>query len=509
MSRRFTAVAASLLTLAAAAIYLFRVDDFAGLIVDDAWYMVLGKALAEGEGFRLISSSATAIVPSVPPGFPALLAVIFKLNPAYPDNLWWLKAVSMLAMAGVGVACWFSYTRYWQVPSSMTVWMVFAVVLTPAFVFLATSTVMAECVFTLAQLAAVIGAERAMRREATDVRAPMLAGVLAAISLLIRTAGLAVVGATLAYFLFKRRYRQATVFAVVVAAIMLPWQIYAITNAPTDDERIAHGGTIAYRYAQLIEMERPGAVNTQASPLVMAGRAVRNVAGIVTRDVGAVILPVLYRGPAESGEELISVGRPGWGSMGGATGTMVVSSALSLLMVAGIARTQAWLSLPALLIGASMVMIAPVGSQTFRYLVPLAPFLLLFLWRGVAHPAVARVAVLCVLGFQLFDHGMYLRIKATATPVWIANAEEIDAALSWMETNLVEEGPVASSNPGLVFLRTGRKGIVSTFPDKNWETWRAAGVRYVAALRRSPMPSRWWKAQVLYQTNGRIWVVRM
>jgi Glycosyltransferase family 87 len=509
VSRRSTAIAATVLTLAAAAIYTLRVDDVAGLIVDDAWYMVLGKALADGEGFRLISSSASAIVPSVPPGFPALLAVVFKLNPAYPANLWLLKAVSILAMAGVGVACWIYYTRYRQVPASHALWMVFAVVLTPAFVFVATSTVMAECVFTLAQLAAVIGAERVIRRDAADVRAPMLAGVLAALALLVRTAGLAVVGATLVYFLLERRFRQAAVFAVVVAAAMLPWQLYAFRNAPTDEERMAHGGTIAYRYTQLLGMESPGAATTQVSPGRMTGRALRNVADIVARDIGAVFLPVLYRGPEESGGELISVGRPGRGSMGVATGTMVVSTLLSLLIVVGVVRARAWFSLPAMLIVASMVMIAPVGALTYRYVVPLAPFLLLFLWRGIAHPAVARVAVLCVLGFHLFDHGMYLRVQATAAPVWIGDAREIDEVLSWIEASLPDDGSVASSNPGLVYLRTGRKGIVSAYPDKNWESWRASGVRYVAALRRSELPSRWWKAQVLFQTKRRLWVVRM
>ena len=46
--------AAMLLTLA---VYLLRLDRVAGLVVDDAWYVLLGQALARGEGYRLVSSA--------------------------------------------------------------------------------------------------------------------------------------------------------------------------------------------------------------------------------------------------------------------------------------------------------------------------------------------------------------------------------------------------------------------------------------------------------------------
>jgi hypothetical protein len=290
---------------------------------------------------------------------------------------------------------------------------------------------------------------------------------------------------------------------------MLPWQLYARANAPTFEERVAHGGTISYTYAQLLAMERPGAFNTQVSPVRMVLRAGRNAFDIATRDVGAVILPVLYRGPSESGEEVISVGRPGRGSMGGATGTMIVSAVLCLIVIAGIARTRAWFSLPAMLIAASLVVMSPVAAQTYRYVVPLAPFLLLFLWRGIAHQAASRIAVLCVLGFHVIDHGMFLAVKATTAPVWIADAREVEDMLTWMTTNLTEEGPVVSSNPGLLYLWTGRKGVVMAFPNENWEKWKQARIPYAAALRPTQMPEVVAEPHFLYQTKGRRWIVKM
>ena len=52
------AIAAALTLLAAACVYLLRLDRVAGLVVDDAWYVLLGRALAQGDGYRLISSAA-------------------------------------------------------------------------------------------------------------------------------------------------------------------------------------------------------------------------------------------------------------------------------------------------------------------------------------------------------------------------------------------------------------------------------------------------------------------
>ena len=509
MTGRRESVGALVACAIVAAIYLLRLDGYAGLTVDDAWYMVLGKALASGEGFRLVSSSATPIVPVVPPGFPALLSIVFVVSPSYPGNLLLLKAVSLLAMAGVGVACWIDYTRHRDVQPAPAILLIVATLLIPSFVFLSTSTVMAEASFTLAQMLTVIAIERTSRRDPHDGRAPVAAGLVAAATMLIRTAGLAIVAAGVGYLLLQRRWRQASIFAIVAALSMVPWLLYANANASPFEERMAHGGTISHTYRELLVAERPELVTAPISPTRMLWRAGRNIGDIVTRDVGAVILPVLYRGPSESGEEVHSVGRPGRGSMGGAMGTLIVSAFLCLLMLAGIAATRAWFSLPVLLIAASVLMISSVGSQTIRYVVPLAPFLLLFLWRGIRHQTAARIAVLSVIGFQLMDHALYLQLKTTGTPVWIGEAAEADEALSWMTDNITGEGAIASSNPGLVYLRTGRKGVASASPEENWENWKRGGVRYVAALRRIRMPSPRLNYRILFQSKSGLWVVEM
>ena len=175
------------------------------------------------------------------------------------------------------------------------------------------------------------------------------------------------------------------------------------------------------------------------------------------------------------------MGSPGRGSMGGAAGTMVISVIVTAIVVIGIARARAWLSLPVLLIVMTVAMIGAVGSLTFRYVLPLTPYLVLFLWRGISDEMAARLAVMSVLGLHLLDHASYLRARAQGTSDWLIDADEADAVLSWLNTN-AGPGAVAATNPPLVYLRTGRKAIYLIDGDKNWQAWHNEGIRYFVAI---------------------------
>ena len=109
------AAAALAITLA---IYWLRLDGVVGLIVDDAWYVLLAKALATGQGYTLINSPTPGITPFYPPGFSALLAIFYRLSPEFPGNLWLLKSVSIAAMIGVGIIAFrhFAEQRALSVP---------------------------------------------------------------------------------------------------------------------------------------------------------------------------------------------------------------------------------------------------------------------------------------------------------------------------------------------------------------------------------------------------------
>ncbi len=249
MSRVRNVVPVFIVLLLPLPIYLARLDATAGLMVDDAWYIMLAKALANGEGYRLINSPIADILPMYPPGFPALLSLGFHLYPTFPENLWVLKSLSIGAMLGVGLLSYTYFHRDRQLPRHLAACAAVAITTTPALVFLATSTVMSECVFTLAQLGAVVAAHRAAQPSAEGAwRLVVVAALLAAAAMLIRSAGVAVIAAIGIFFLKDLQWKRALLFAGVLVISLGPWLVYARAHHPTPEQQESHRGSIVYGY---------------------------------------------------------------------------------------------------------------------------------------------------------------------------------------------------------------------------------------------------------------------
>jgi hypothetical protein len=520
MSRRLWA---GLAVSTAALVYLFRMDHVAGLVVDDAWYILLAKALASGEGYRLISSATVAIMPVVPPGFPVLLAPVFALGPGFPANVLLLKAVSVAAMAGIGAATFYYVLNVRREPEWLAAIVALATVLTPALVFLATSTVMPEAVFTLVQLMTVIVLDRT-REAANGLRRSAVAGMLAGVSVLVRTAGVAMLAAGFVYLLYRRSWRSAAAFAGAALVCLAPWFLYSAANAPSPEQAASHGGSIAYPYSDLLAMRRPGDTAAgRATALELPARVSRNLVNVFGRDIGGVFVPGFYRGPLESGEETVGLGGQG-ASMGSAAGTMVVSFAISALLAIGFfVQFRSQPSTAAPLIVATLAMVLLVSTRTFRYLLPLTPFLWLYFatglravaasvktWSGRDLSRAMGVAMISLLGLQLLEHVQYSLVKAADPPVadWLVDARAVDTVLDWMDRNLPPGAPVVSSNPGLVYLRTGRKSVATADARAGQQAWREAGIRFMVALRPTPLPARTLGFTILYE-DRRLWVAEI
>jgi hypothetical protein len=513
VTRRSSVVA---LVATVAAIYGLRLDRAAGLIVDDAWYILLAKALAQGDGFKLISSATAQILPAVPPGFPLVLAPVFFISPQFPDNVLLLKAISVAAMFGVGVVFYRFLARDRGIQAPQAAGVAVLTVLTPGFVFLATSTVMSECVFTLAQLLTIVLLERSTRGDAqAQWRGAAGAGVMAAATLLTRTAGVAVLLAGVLYLLKDLAWRRAVAFAAAALVCLMPWLAYSAIRAPTAAERADHGGPIAFAYSDLLAMRRPGdpvAGRTSAGDL--PARVGRNLVNVFGRDLGGVFVPVFFRGPDESGQEVVSLGGSSGllaASMGSAGGTMVIAFGLSAIVLVGFAAAvRRRVTSAEMLVVLSLGMILLTSGRTFRYVLPLAPFLWLYFFDGLrivalGRAAVVRMALVLLVVLQLQDHVQYilLKVRATPPPEWLADAREVDDLFSWMNHNLHEPGGVATTNPGLVFLRTGRKTLVSEYPALNRIRWKASGVRYIVSLRTVRAPSTALGFKKLYDSPRR------
>jgi hypothetical protein len=78
-----------------------------------------------------------------------------------------------------------------------------------------------------------------------------------------------------------------------------------------------------------------------------------------------------------------------------------------------------------------------------------------------------------------------------------------------MARNL-DAGSVATTNPGLVYLRTGHKTLSFERPLDDWSTWKSRGVRYVASFVAVELPvSSRGGFKLLYRSPSGFWVIEI
>jgi hypothetical protein len=514
------------------AVYLLRLDRSAGLYTDDAFFIVLAKALAQGDGFKLISST-TPIQPAFPPGFPMLLAPLVWLSPSFPDNVLLLKSVSIAAMLAAGALTYLYLVRYRQTSTALAAIVAVLTVLLPAFVFLATSTVMADVSFTLAQLGVVLAIEHLVAappgRDTT--RSVAAAAAITVATLLLRAAGVAAITAAAVYVASRRGLRLAALFAVLTGAGYAPWLIYSAAHLPSSQERVGHGGSWTYRYSELLRMRHGGEPSMGfVTVRELPARVGFNLTNIFGLDLGAVMLPAVYRGPGESGQEAFNLsGETGFraGSMGGGAEIRWVASLLTAVAVIGFfAAALRRLTVAEYMVVATIAMVAFVPARTYRYLLPLAPFILFYFLNGIQAietrfkpgpvsgsltPAV-RIVAACMALLFVGEHVQYIaRRYVGPIPLWLVDYRETTLVTDWVKQNTLPDEIIATTNPGLVYLATGRKTVVLTDIGNRWPLWRAAGVRYAVGLHVIQKPSaESYPHTVRYETPiHRLWILQV
>jgi hypothetical protein len=523
MTDRMRDGAIGLLVLAVALpIYVLRLDHVVGMVIDDAWYVMLAKALAEGRGYWLVNAPLDRILPGYPPGFPMLLSLIFRVRPDFPDNVWLLKSVSIAAMLGAALLSYFYLHRLRQQPRHLAALTSLGIATTPALVFLATSTVMSECVFTLAQLGVVVVGHRAIDASPDrGTRHAVLAGVLGAATVLVRSVGIGVVAAVGLCLLKERKWKQLSAFTIAVAIVLGPWLLYARAHAPTRQHQEIHRGSLVYGYGDQFWMRFAGSASSGRVTIAeLPERVATNVYDVGSRSFVGIFGSILLRDAEDSGEEVVFLGRQvGWTfiGFGALPQTIAVSCVLGILVLWGFVRTvrERW-TVAEFLVPISLTITLLWPFWSFRFVLPLTPFLFLYLAKGLTHAAAARIGLLVIISLNLYDHAGYIaRLRSDPVKVdWIAHFQELDTTLDWMKAHLDPGAVVAATNPAIVHLRTGHKTITLDRVTEPWSVWRDRGARYIACLVSYELPGAGQGPHtLLYQSRPELphsyWIIEL
>ena len=222
-------VCLGMLTALALAVGFAIMDRYqVGVFHDDAMYLILARALATGQGYRWINLPDAPVASHFPPGFPLVLAALWKLSPAFPANVALFKSFNVICLALCSVlVAQLVRERFDSARWGLGVGILSAIGM--PFLVLVTMVLSEPLFLALALLALLLG-ERLLAAGEQPRRA-FLIGILIAASMLVRAHGVVLAIAFVAVLLKRGRGREAAVAALGILVVVLPWQLWAAENA--------------------------------------------------------------------------------------------------------------------------------------------------------------------------------------------------------------------------------------------------------------------------------------
>ncbi len=199
-----------------------------GVFQDDGIYAILGKALATGHGYRYLNIPGLPHATHYPPAYPAFLALLWKVAPAFPQNVALLTftSASFLALAAVGAHA-FARARGGLSGQWATGVCLATVASVPILIF--GVYVLSEPMFMALLFPALLLAERAA--EVGRPREALAAGLVAGALAMVRTPGALLLPALVLALGVRRRWTPAGLALVAGALFIVPWQLWAGAHA--------------------------------------------------------------------------------------------------------------------------------------------------------------------------------------------------------------------------------------------------------------------------------------
>ncbi len=422
---------------------------------DDAIYLATAKALASGEGYRHLEIPGAPPQSKYPPLYPALLSLVWRAAPDYPQNLRWLLLPGALSAAAL-VALSIGYWRRCFAAGRVELCCIGALAALSPSLLSMLRFAMSDLLYAalalggIALLDAQVDARRAPRADepgaAAAARFParlLGAALCVAAAIWTRSIGVSIALGGAAFLAWRGLKRDAVVFAAATAALVAPWWLQQLSA-------LAPGAGAAPLLLLESELDyaswRPHELSQL--PLVAFQNLFKQAFGLLYFELALPQFPLL-RALADGGGRNLGLHALAWTLAG-----------LLLLGFAASARR----GLRALHVCAALyaaLMLAYPGDP-FRFALPWAPFLLYFLARGITTLATAGAQALCLLALPLFLFEAWT--LATPDPeaypfrTGTRSFAELQRLEDWVRANTQPEDVIASGDFAALYLATGRRG---------------------------------------------------
>jgi hypothetical protein len=492
--------AEAILVAVAVLLWVPRLSGPLSLKWDASTYYVLGTALAEGKGYRLLNEPGEIEAVQYPPLLPLVVSVhqwamgtsdYVKVGSALRLTYFVLSTLFLLA----------AYALARRLLSRSCALLVGVMTALSFLSFLQPSDILyAEIPFAFVTMMFLLCHQRNDRPFFAAI-----SGLLGVAAYLLRTAGLALLLAWIAESLIRRRFRQAALRAAVSALPVLLWQVYIWRVTASDEyHHPAYSYQRAdYQYAnvtygknsRLLDPFRPELGYVQFRDL--GGRLARNIVSVPSALGDEAVVPHEFV-PYLLGQLQQSLHvrfSSDWRSLLASAFSACLFSA-GLVALAGavlVATGRQWFLALYFAITVAMIVATPWQSQFRRYLVPVAPLTLLFLlfallairnWlkrRDSGWACVTSVLAMTVplAGILLVQIVLATHMLQSRQPVRYYDAsgrervfkliaypgewQALDYAFEWIRRHAGPTAVIATSVPHLAYLRTGHKAVLPPF----------------------------------------------
>lgn len=196
--------------------------EVAGFYHDDGIYALTGKALAQGDGYRLINLPSSPPATKYPPLYPALLSLVWRASSEFPANLPALKAVNAVLLALLVPVVYVWTGRLDRLSLSERL-LACALTGTAPGLFWLSDILLSEALFVALACALFVVVEG---RDSWTVTRSVLAGAVTGLAVLTRAPGLALALAAAIVVFRSGGQRQLWPFGAAFTALVVPWLIW-------------------------------------------------------------------------------------------------------------------------------------------------------------------------------------------------------------------------------------------------------------------------------------------
>lgn len=202
-------------------VYSYIYDSKVALLGDNTAYYILGKALADGEGYTNVFSVNESPANHFPPGYPAIIAACMKV---FSQDIQTIKHLNGFFFLGAILLCYALFVRF---SKNHHLAFVTCLIISINYHMLMFSTVMmSEIPFLFISCLSLlifsyIDLEKPFYKQGLFLA--FIAVIVLAIY--VRTAGVALLGGYVLYMLYNKKWIYALVTVALFISFQVPWQL--------------------------------------------------------------------------------------------------------------------------------------------------------------------------------------------------------------------------------------------------------------------------------------------